>query len=77
MAGRVEDALVWLQGQRAAMEALLERLVTQNSFTQHRPGVEAVANLAAGHLRSLGLEVELRPSSRFGPHVLFSGRAPG
>lgn len=77
MAGRIEDALVWLQGQRGAMEALLERLVTQNSFTQHRPGVETVANLAAGHLRSLGLEVELRPSSRFGPHVLFSGRAPG
>lgn len=77
MAGRIDDALVWLQGQRSAMEALLERLVAQNSFTLHRPGVEAVANLAAGQLRSLGLEVELRPSSRFGPHLLFSGRAAG
>jgi glutamate carboxypeptidase len=77
MAGRIEDALAWLQGQRHTMEALLERLVSQNSFTQHRSGVEAVANLAAGQLRSLGLEVELRPSTRFGPHLLFSGRASG
>ncbi len=77
MAGRIEDALSWLQGQRGAMEALLERLVNQNSFTQNRHGVEAVANLAAGQLRSLGLEVELRPSAHFGPHVLFAGRAAG
>ena len=77
MAGRIEDALTWLQGQRSAMEALLERLATQNSFTQNRPGVEAVANLVAGQLRSLALEVEVRPSARFGPHVLFGGKAPG
>ena len=77
MAGRIDDALGWLQGQRGAMEALVERLVSINSFTQHRAGVEAVANLVAGELRSLGMEVELRPSSRYGPHVLFSGRAEG
>ena len=77
MAGRIEDALSWLQGQRGAMEALLERLVNQNSFTQNRHGVEAVANLVAGQLRSLALEVEVRPSARFGPHVLFGGRAAG
>jgi glutamate carboxypeptidase len=77
MASRMEDALAWLSGQRTAMEALLERLVAQNSFTQHRGGVEAVANLAAGQLRALGLEVKLHSSQRFGPHVLFSGKAPG
>src|SRR3990172_3264473 len=81
MAPRIEDALGWLSGQRGAMEALLERLVAQNSFTQHRAGVEAVANLAAGQLRALALDVEVKGSARYGPHVLFSTRsgagAPG
>lgn len=77
MGSRLDDALGWLAGQRTAMESLLERLVLQNSFTGNRPGVEAVANLAAGQLRALALEVELRASPRFGPHVAFTGRAPG
>ncbi|WP_242394095.1 M20/M25/M40 family metallo-hydrolase [Anaeromyxobacter oryzisoli] len=77
MASRMADALAWLAGQRAAMEGLLERLVAHNSFTQHRAGVEAIANLAAGELRTYGLEARLHSSHRFGPHVLFSGRAPG
>ncbi|GAO04461.1 M20 family metallopeptidase [Anaeromyxobacter sp. PSR-1] len=77
MAARIEDALTWLQGQRGAMEALLERLVSQNSFTQNRAGVEAVANVVAGQLRTLAMDVELRPSHRYGPHVLFTGRAAG
>ena len=34
--------------------------------------MQAVANLVAGQLRTLGLAVELRPSARFGPHLLFS-----
>jgi glutamate carboxypeptidase len=77
MAARIDDALAWLAGQRSAMEGLLERLVAINSFTQHRPGVEAVANLAAGQLRTLGFEVKLEPSARFGPHVVFTGKASG
>ncbi|ABC79947.1 M20 family metallopeptidase [Anaeromyxobacter dehalogenans] len=77
MAARIEDALTWLQGQRGAMEALLERLVAQNSFTQNRAGVEAVANVVAGQLRTLAMDVELRPSHHYGPHVLFTGRAAG
>lgn len=77
MASRWEDALGWLAGQRAAMEALLERLVVQNSFTQNKPGVEAVANLVAGQLRTLALDVKLEPSQRHGPHVLFGTRAAG
>ena len=76
-ASRIDDALTWLSGQRGAMESLLERLVAQNSFTANRHGVEAVANLAAGQLRSLALDVEVRASARFGPHVLFAGRAGG
>jgi glutamate carboxypeptidase len=77
MGSRLSDAIGWLTGQRAAMEAFLERLVAHNSFTTNRRGVEAVANLAAGQLRAMALEVELRASQRFGPHVLFSGKAPG
>ena len=77
MAARMDDALGWLSSQRAAMESLLERLVAVNSFTQNKAGVQAVANLAAGQLRSLGFAVEVRPSPRYGPHVLFTGRPPG
>ncbi len=77
MSSRMSDAMGWLSGQRAAMESFLERLVLQNSFTGNRRGVEAVANLAAGQLRALALDVELRASQRFGPHVLFSGKAAG
>jgi glutamate carboxypeptidase len=77
MGSRFSDAIGWLSGQRAAMESFLERLVLQNSFTANRRGVEAVANLAAGQLRTLALDVELRASQRFGPHVLFSGKAAG
>lgn len=78
MGSRMSDAIGWLSGQRRAMESFLERLVVQNSFTGNRRGVEAVANLCAGQLRALALEVELRASQQFGPHVLFStGRTPG
>src|SRR5512136_2345194 len=77
MGSRLSDAMGWLSGQRTAMESFLERLVAQNSFTANRHGVEAVANLAAGQLRALALDVELRASQRFGPHVLFAGRAAG
>ena len=77
MAARLDDALSWLAGQRGAMESLLERLVTVNSFTGNKAGVQSVSNLVAGQLRTLGLSVELRPSARFGPHLLFSGAAEG
>jgi glutamate carboxypeptidase len=77
MAGRFDDALSWLTAQRGAMEALLERLVAVNSFTENRAGVQAVANLVAGQLRTLGIAVEVRPSARFGPHLLFTGPANG
>jgi hypothetical protein len=64
MAGRIDDALSWLAGQRGAMEALLERLVSVNSFTENRAGVQAVANLVAGQLRTLGLAARRRASGR-------------
>ena len=77
VATRFSDAVTWLTGQRGAMESFLERLVVQSSFTWNRRGVEAVANLAAGQLRTLALDVELKASPRFGPHVLFSSKTAG
>lgn len=77
VATRFSDAVSWLSGQRSAMESFLERLVVQSSFTWNRRGVEAVANLVAGQLRTLALDVEMRASQRFGPHVLFSSKAQG
>ena len=77
VATRFSDAVSWLSGQRGAMESFLERLVVQSSFTWNRRGVEAVANLAAGQLRALALDVELRASPRFGPHVLFASKVQG
>jgi len=71
------SALRWLAGQRPAMERLVERLVRQNSFTQNRAGVNALADLLDAELRSLGLGVERIPSSRFGDHLAFSGPAAG
>jgi len=59
------------------MERLVERLVRQNSFTRNLPGVNAVADLVAGELGRLGLEVERIGGSRFGDHLAFAGPAPG
>ncbi len=74
---RFSETISWLAGQRGAQESFLERLVASSSVTGNRRGVEAVANLAAGQLRALALDVEIRTSPRFGPHLLFSGKAPG
>ncbi|HEY7726782.1 MAG TPA: M20/M25/M40 family metallo-hydrolase, partial [Anaeromyxobacteraceae bacterium] len=70
-------ALSWLEGQGPPMEALLERLVRQNSFTRNRAGVNAVASILAEELGRAGLAVERLPGERFGDHLAFSGPAAG
>jgi len=70
-------AVSWLAGQRPAMEALLARLVDQNSFTGNRPGVNAVVDLLAAEHGGLGLSVERIASARFGDHLVLSTAAPG
>jgi glutamate carboxypeptidase len=77
MPAPLDDALSWLSGQRAAMVELLGELVERNSFTQNPEGVAAVAALVDPSLRRLGLSPETVPSARFGPHLAFSGSAPG
>jgi len=73
----VSSALRWLAGQRRSLEELVERLVRLNSFTQNRPGVNAVADLVAEELRAVGLAVERIPSSRYGDHLAFAGPGAG
>jgi glutamate carboxypeptidase len=73
----LEKAVAWLSPERPAMEALLRRLVDQNSFTRNVPGVNAVASVVEGELRSSGVAVERIPGGAFGDHLSFAGPAPG
>jgi glutamate carboxypeptidase len=75
MEERVEIGLSWLQGQRFAMQRLLERLVRQSSFTQDPPGVNAVVAMLDQELRRIGLKTERIRSPRFGDHLYFE--SPG
>src|SRR5512139_3870776 len=67
------DSLRWLEGERPAMERLLEELVRQNSFTRNPDGVAAVVGRLAPVLEGAGLAVERLPGVRFGPHLAFAG----
>lgn len=73
----LDAALAWLAGQRPAMEALLGRLVTQNSFTRNREGVNAVISALEAEVRRLGLACERIPGGAFGDHLFFESRAGG
>lgn len=73
----LDAALAWLAEQRPAMEALLMRLVRQNSFTRNRDGVNAVVTAIDAELERLGLARERVPGDRFGDHLYFETRAPG
>jgi glutamate carboxypeptidase len=73
----LDAALAWLAGQRPAMEALLARLVRQNSFTRNVAGANAVVTALDAELRRLGLARERIPGDRFGDHLYFETRAQG
>ena len=73
----LDNAVSWLSGQRPAMEALLRRLVDQNSFTRNVPGVNAVATAVAEELAASGVRVERIPGGSFGDHLAFASPAPG
>jgi glutamate carboxypeptidase len=72
-----KGALEWLAGQRPAMERLLAELVGQNSFTDNRAGVNAVAARLLEGLTAAGLEARRLTSSRFGDHLAFASQAGG
>jgi glutamate carboxypeptidase len=73
----LEKALSWLSHQRPSMEALLRRLVDQNSFTRNAEGVNAVATVVAAELAASGVAVERIPGGTFGDHLCFASVAPG
>lgn len=73
----LDAALAWLAWQRPAMEALLMRLVRQNSFTRNREGVNAVVAALEAELGRLGLARERIPGDRFGDHLYFETGAQG
>jgi glutamate carboxypeptidase len=73
----LEKAVSWLAGERRSMEALLRRLVDQNSFSRNLPGVNAVCSMVEGELRASGLEVERIPGKDFGDPLTFSSRGAG
>ncbi len=70
-------ALAWLSGQLPAMEALLRRLVEQNSSTRNVAGVNAVASMVEAELAASGVAVERVPGGAFGDTLLFASPAPG
>jgi glutamate carboxypeptidase len=77
LAERVDIGLSWLQGQRFAMQRLLERLVRQSSFSQDPPGVNAVVAMVDQELRRIGLKTERIRSTRFGDHLYFESAGQG
>ncbi len=73
----LDGALSWLAARRPDMEALLRRLVDQNSFTRNRAGVNAVQDAVAAELASTGLAVERIPGKAYADHLAFASAAPG
>lgn len=66
----IDDAVAWLRGQRAAMEALLRALVEQSSHTHDRDGVDA----AGAVLReAVPLPCRAVAGARYGSHLFFEG----
>ncbi len=67
------------QARRPAMTELLADLVAVESPSGYGDGVRRVARILAQRLKSVGLEVELVPSERFGVHLVASAgaSAPG
>ena len=77
MAEPAENAVHSLAGELSSMEALLRRLVEQNSFTGNREGANAVVAAIAAELSGLDLALERVASERFGDHLFFATRAAG
>jgi glutamate carboxypeptidase len=74
----LETSIAWLAGQRPAMERLVEALVTQNSFSSHVAGVNAVVAIVAAELTRVGLRVErVHSQAGHGDHLFFESEADG
>ena len=66
-----EQALLsWMQARAPVAEALLETLVSIDSGTHNKAGVDTVAHALEAHLRAAGVEVERRLQAEVGDHLL-------
>lgn len=74
---RIGIALSWLEGQRFAMQRLLERLVRQTSFTFEPSTVNALVAMIDQELRRIGLKTERIRSPSFGDHLYFQSSGRG
>ncbi len=66
-----DAAVLWLTEQLPAMEAALEALVLQNSYTTHVDGGRRVGRILLDLFAMPGLEAEVVESQRFAPHLVF------
>lgn len=70
-----DDAVAWVRGQRAAMEALLRALVEESSYTADRAGVDGAGAVLRA---SVPLPCRVVAGERYGAHLFFDGgRAAG
>lgn len=65
----VTGLLKYVDGQRAAMLELLERVVNIDSGSRDVEGVGRVASIFASHLEASGFKVSMLPGRSYGDHV--------
>ena len=69
------DAARWLSEQAAAVEEALASLVVVNSFTDNVDGGRQVGEILRRDVLSIeGLACEVRPSTRYADHLVFSSK---
>lgn len=69
----IEETVLWLADKQAWMEDSVARLVAVNSFTENAAGGrEVAALLQVDTLAIPGLDCEVRRSTRFADHLIFS-----
>ncbi len=66
-----DPAVTWLGERLPQMEAALRPLVEQNSFTDHKPGGDAVGAGLRELFKLDGMSCEAVPSKRYADHLVF------
>ena len=74
---RRKRALAFLDARADEMERLLARLVEQNSFTGNTAGGRRVGNMLRDAFAAADLVCEIKKSTTFADHLVFSTPAPG
>jgi glutamate carboxypeptidase len=72
---RADDAARWLTDKLPAMEAALEPLVAENSFTKNTDGGRKVGAMLRALFAFDGVDAAVRPSATYADHLVFKTRA--